>query len=62
MSVNTIVLLVEVLVIVGLSSYVWFGSQNPEEVSTLQWIGLFVLILFLIGFTVTLFFNPLTLK
>lgn len=58
MNVNTIILLVEALVIVGLSTYVWFGPRETEQVSTLQWAALFVLVLLLIGFAVTIFFNP----
>jgi len=60
MDTNTIVLLLEALVIVGLSTFVWFGTQDEEAISTLHWVTLFVLVLFLIGFAVTMSFNPLS--
>jgi len=61
MDANTIILLAEVLIIVGLSTFVWFGTQDEESIGTLQWVALFVLVLFLIGFAVTMSFNPLSL-
>lgn len=61
MDVNTIILLLEALAIVGLSTYVWFGTQD-EEASTLHWVALFVLVLFLIGFAVTMTFNPMVVQ
>jgi len=60
MDVNTIILLLEALVIVGLSTFVWFGVQK-EEPSTLHWAALFVLVLVLIGFAATMFSTPLAL-
>lgn len=59
MDVNTIILILEAFAIAGLSTYVWFGVQDVDEVSTLHWAALFVLVLFVIGFVVTLTFNPL---
>ncbi|MFB6098524.1 MAG: hypothetical protein ABEK84_05320 [Salinibacter sp.] len=61
MDTNTIILLVEALVIVALSSYVWLSAQGKEEITTLQWALVFLLVLFLIGFAVTMFFNPLAM-
>lgn len=60
MDLNTIILLLEALAIVGLSTFVWFGAQK-EEPSTLHWTALFVLVLFLISFAATMFFNPFVL-
>jgi hypothetical protein len=61
MDLNTIILLLEALAIAGLSTFVWFGAQK-EEPSTSHWAALLVLVLFLIGFAATMFFNPLALK
>lgn len=59
MEINTIVLLVEALLIVGLSAYIWFGVQSAEEVSALHWTALAVLTLVTIGFALTLLSIPL---
>ncbi|MFB6271884.1 MAG: hypothetical protein ABEL51_03215 [Salinibacter sp.] len=62
MNANTVILLVEAVLVVGLSSYVWFGVQSADEISTPHWAALFVLVLLLIAFAVTMYFNPLALK
>lgn len=61
MDANTIILLVEALAITLLSVYLWSSIQNHQEVETLDWVLLFVLTLFLIGFAVTMSFNPMVL-
>lgn len=59
MDLYTIILLIETLVIAGLSTYVWLGMQDQEHIKTMHWVALFVLVLFLTGFAVTLSFSPL---
>lgn len=59
MDLNTVILLLEALAIVGLSAFVWFGAQEEESITTVHWVALFVLVLFLIGFAVTMTFNPM---
>lgn len=58
MDVKTIILLLEALIIASLSTFAWFGAQK-EEPSTLHWAALFLLVLLLIGFAVTMYFTPL---
>jgi hypothetical protein len=52
------VLLAETLVIVGLSVYLWYGVQAEPEGTTRHWVVLFILVVAVIGFAVTLFFVP----
>ena len=59
MDVNTIILLVEAVIIALLSTYVWLGTQDKEEISTTHWVALAVLFLLVLGFVVTLSFNPM---
>lgn len=61
MDLNTSILLLEAVIIAGLSTYLWLGTQDEEDITTVHWVALFVLVLFLIGFAVTLFFNPLAM-
>lgn len=61
MDLNTSILLLEAVIIAGLSTYLWLGTQDEEDITTVHWVALFVLALFLIGFAVTLFFNPLAM-
>ena len=58
MDLNTIFLLLEAVLITGLSAYLWLGTQDREDITTMQWGGLLVLVLLLIGFAATLFFSP----
>jgi len=62
MDVNAIILLVEAIIITFLSTYVWLGTQDKEGITTVHWVALAVLVLLVIGFVVTLFFNPIALK
>jgi hypothetical protein len=59
MDANTIILLVEAVVIALLSIYVWLGTQDEEQITTTHWVALAVLVLLVIGFVVTLSFNPM---
>ena len=62
MDANTIIFLVQAVLIAGLSGYVWLGTQDEENVSTIHWVALFALVLLVIGFFVTLFFNPMAFR
>lgn len=59
MDVNTIILLAEAVIIALLSMYVWLGTQDEEQITTTHWVALAVLFLLVLGFVVTLTFNPM---
>lgn len=58
MDTNTIILVVEAVAIAALSAYSWYAVYDDEATAKL-WIALFLLAVVVIGFALTLWFDPL---
>lgn len=61
MDTYSILLVVEAVVIAGLSLYIWIDTRDGQHVTTLHWIALFLLVLVLIGFGTTIAMDPIAM-